>query len=200
MIDYEQQREEHLERVRRIAETLPPDAAISHESAAAVRGVKLYQLPWAVGVTRREGQHGFKTSDLHLRCVQLRPRDMTVVDGIRVTSLARTTLDLTRRLPFLQGLVVADSALRKGLRADALAEVRRHQWTWPGMARAHAALRHADGKADGPLESLVRGRVILLRMPPVSAGRRPVGRRCGPQRGRLPALRRDAAWRRRAAA
>jgi hypothetical protein len=41
--------------------------------------------------------------------------DATQVDGLPVTSLFRTTCDLTRRLPFPEAVMVADAALRSGL-------------------------------------------------------------------------------------
>ena len=50
--EFEAQRLEHLARIQKLAESLPADAFISHESAAVVYGFPLYRLPAAVnGVT-----------------------------------------------------------------------------------------------------------------------------------------------------
>jgi len=162
--EFELRRAEHLERVRRLAATLPADAFISHESGAVLRGYPVYQLPAAVKVTRTRGR-AVHTSDVHVHIAQLRPQDMTIVDGIPVTSGARTAVDVARRVAFREGLVVADGAVRRGVSRRELDAVLRHQWTWPGVRRAIIAVRHADPLAETALESVVRSRLIELRLP-----------------------------------
>jgi len=162
--EFEAQRLDHLERVRRLAESLPPDAVISHESAAVVYGFPLYRMPAAVKTTRTSGR-GARTSDVHVHVAQLRPQDIRVVQGIRVTSGARSVVDIARRVPFLEGLVVADGALRRRVTRTALWSAVRHQWTWPGVRHAAIAVRHANGNAESALESVVRARFIELHLP-----------------------------------
>ena len=51
----------------------------------------------------------------HLHAARLDPDEVVVVAGLRVTSVARTVLDVARSLPFDAGLVVADAALHRHL-------------------------------------------------------------------------------------
>ena len=164
MTDFELRREDHLRRVRLLAASLPADAVISHESAALLLGYPVYALPSAVKVTRTRGR-AVRTSDVHVHVAQLRARDVTAVDGVRVTSGARTAIDLARRLPFREALVVADGALRRGVRRAQIADVLRHQFNWPGIRAAMLAARHADGRSESALESVVRSRFIELGLP-----------------------------------
>ena len=164
MNEYELQRAEHLQRVRQLAQTLPGDAVISHESSAVVRGYPVYRLPAAVKVTRTRGR-GVRTSDVHVHIAQLRPQDVAIIDGIPVTSGARTAVDVARRVAFREGLVIADGAMRHGVSRRELNAVLRHQWTWPGVRHAIIAVRHADPGAETALESVVRSRFVELHLP-----------------------------------
>jgi hypothetical protein len=162
--EFEARRLEHLDRVLRLAETLPADAVISHESAAVVLGYPVYSLPAAVKVTRTRGR-GVRTSDVHVHIAPLRSDDMATIDAVRVTSGARTVVDIARRVPFRQGLVVADGAVRRRVTRKQLNAVLRHQWTWPGVRHAIIAARHANGLSETALESVVRSRFIELGLP-----------------------------------
>lgn len=51
----------------------------------------------------------------HLHAARLDPDEIVVVAGVRVTSVARTVLDVARSLPFDAALVVADAALHRHL-------------------------------------------------------------------------------------
>jgi very-short-patch-repair endonuclease len=117
-----------------------------------------------VKVTRTRGR-GVRTSDVHAHVAQLRPEDTTAVGDIRVTSGARTVVDLGRRLPFRESLVVADGAMRARVSRRQLQDVLRHQWTWPRVRAAMLTVRHADPKAESALESVVRSRFIELGLP-----------------------------------
>jgi len=162
--EFEQRRAEHLQRVRLVAGSLPPDAVVSHESAAIVHGFPLYTLPAAVKVTRPRGRTA-RTSDVHVHVAQLRGHDVAVVGDLPVTSGARTAVDIARRVPFREGLVVMDGAIRRRTTRSALWEAVRHQWVWPGVRHAAIAVRHANGNAETALESVVRSRFIELGLP-----------------------------------
>ena len=155
---------EHLERALAFARDLPADAALSHESAAIVAGLPTYDVPAGVRVTRTRGR-AVRTSDLHVYVAGLRPWDRDLVNGAPVTSHARTTVDLGRRLEFGAALVTADGALRAGATKQQMEDVLRHQWTWPRVRHAMPVVRHADGLAESALESWTRSRFITLRLP-----------------------------------
>jgi hypothetical protein len=162
--EFEMRRLQHLTRVADFGRQLPADAYISHESAAVVHGFATYDVPEAVRVTRTHGR-GVRTSDLHVNRASLRPLDCCVVDGIPVTSPARTVVDLGRWLPFGPALVTADSALRAGVPRRYLQDVLRHQWTWPRVRHAMPVVRDADARSESALESFTRSRFITLRLP-----------------------------------
>lgn len=74
-----------------------------------------------------------------------------------MTTVARTVVDLARTLPFGEGVVVADSALFRGLAIplDLWATAEECRPTWGG-ARADRVVKFADALAESPLESLAR--------------------------------------------
>jgi very-short-patch-repair endonuclease len=75
-----------------------PGAVLSHRSAAALWGIRQNnRKPIDVTVTGRT-RHGRKGIDVHL-VRHLDPRDVTTNDGIPVTSVARTFLDLAEAVP-----------------------------------------------------------------------------------------------------
>ena len=78
-------------------------------------------------------------------------------DGIPVTSVARTVVDLARTSPFRSGVVVADSALHgfKVGKAE-LEGVVRDCARWPGIAMARRVVAFSDALAESPFESIAR--------------------------------------------
>lgn len=90
--------------------------------------------------------------------------DTVVVDGISVTSLARTAIDLACRGDFAQALTALDGALRLGATTDQLrAELDARRRT--GSAMAVRALRFADGGSESVGESWSRAQFILAGLP-----------------------------------
>lgn len=91
-------------------------AVLSHWAAAALHGLPLLGAwPAKVHVTTPQGG-STRASGLVVRHPAPLPEtDVAVVDGYRVTTVARTVVDLTRRLDFAGGVVVADAALQRRL-------------------------------------------------------------------------------------
>ncbi|GAA4679316.1 type IV toxin-antitoxin system AbiEi family antitoxin domain-containing protein [Phytohabitans rumicis] len=94
---------------------------------------------------------------LTARQLVLAEEDVTAVDGLAVTTPARTAADLLLRLPFEDGVAMLDAALNAGLlspehldAASALVFGRR------GAIQARESLAAADGRAQSPLETRVR--------------------------------------------
>ncbi len=100
---------------------------------------------------------------------RLDPDEVVEVDGLAVTSLARTVTDLARRASFESAVVTVDAALAG--ETVTTAELRRalQRCTgWPGCPKAGRVLAFADGRAESVGES--RSRVALARLglpPPV---------------------------------
>jgi len=129
-------------------------AVLSHLSAASVHGWPVKNPatePWLT-VPRRRHVIPADAAGVNLIYRDLTPED--VEDG--VTTPLRTVLDCLTRLPFDEGLAVADSALRSlAVRPDELqAAVRALRG--PGAPKAREVAAHADGRAANPFESVLR--------------------------------------------
>lgn len=154
----------HRAKILAAIELLEPGTYFGHESAAVLHGLPLLNSRLAqVVVLRTGGGHGSITETLHARRAALAPSEVTTVDGVPVTSLARTVSDLTRRLPFPEAVMVADAGLRQGANAGEL--VASIASGGRGCRMAARALHFADGRAESPGESLSRVRIHQAGLP-----------------------------------
>ena len=109
---------------------------------------------------------GMTMSDLVARHARVTPDEVVIVDGIRVTSPARTVIDVARTLPFEQAVAVADAALHgEILTADELEAALRRAGGARGLPAARRVVAFADGAADGPGESISRVRLARAGLP-----------------------------------
>jgi hypothetical protein len=127
----------------------------------------VYRVPAKVWLTRAEGSR--RTAGRTEVSVAALPEGHVVrvpaLGDVLLTSMARTVIDIARRRPFLEALVTADAALRRGLARERLAEVLAQMPRWQGVPAAAEVVRWADGRAESAAESVVRARFILLRLP-----------------------------------
>ena len=90
-------------------------AVASHHDAAVVHGLALLDAPPAgvFAVSRPPESPGSRTGrpGVRMHKLPLPARHVTIRNGIPVTTVARTVIDLARTFPFRAGVVVADSAL-----------------------------------------------------------------------------------------
>ncbi|GLZ44057.1 hypothetical protein Acsp06_02420 [Actinomycetospora sp. NBRC 106375] len=93
-------------------------------------------------------------------------RDGADGDVLRLTSPARTVLEVARRVPTLEAVVVADAlARRTGITPiDVVALADRHARE-RGMARVRATAALMDPRSDTPRRTRVRLGVLLARLP-----------------------------------
>jgi hypothetical protein len=156
----------------------PEELVFSHESAAAIwRLPKIGSWPETVHVTEASSPGGRSTTSIMRHTVGL-PDRCAVIAGIRVTTLARTVVDLAARYDFGPAVAVADAALRRGsladrrlppgvvVREDLEAELARIPLR-QGRRKATRVVEFADGAADRPGESMSRASIHLsgLEMP-----------------------------------
>ena len=95
-----------------------------------------------------------------VHAAELPVRHLVVRDGISLTSVARTVVDLARTCTFRDGVVVADSALRTGkTTVPEITAVISDCARWPGVRRARAVGAFSDHRAESALESI--GRVVF---------------------------------------
>jgi len=130
----------------------------SHHSAAAIHGLDLLgHQPGDLAVTRPPGGSQKARAGVHVHVAALPGGHVTVRNGVRVTSVARTVVDLARTSPFRDGVVVADSALRtRQTSKDELLAVAADCAKWPGIQRARSVVDFCDGKSESVLESISR--------------------------------------------
>ncbi|WP_375424269.1 hypothetical protein [uncultured Friedmanniella sp.] len=100
--------------------TLPllRSGVVSHLSAAV-----MHDLPVPPGrlnlvqVTQPQARSGQRRGHVHRYAAPLSSDEITAVDGLPVTSLARTVVDLGRTLPFAHAVATADAAPTERARA-----------------------------------------------------------------------------------
>jgi hypothetical protein len=175
--------------------SVQPGALGSHESAAVVHGIATPAsvLPDTAQLVR-PGRSGFTGPGLVLRSTPVPRHHRTEVDGLLVTSIARTAVDLARghRLP--QALIPLDSAarilvaratsvvgnsLREAVRdadnrSGAIAELREalsHCHGWAGTVAVRTALEHVDPASESPFESRSRGWFVEAGLGALDPGR-----------------------------
>ena len=139
------------------------DAAISHMSAAVLHLLPIwnYQLR-KVHLTRNQSGGGKVRRYVHLHVAPLADKDICEIDGHRVTTLARTVLDLLRTLSVEHSVPIGDAALRLGLTVEELAEVAGRCIGWRGIVQARRAMNFLDARSESVGESY--SRVILDRI------------------------------------
>jgi hypothetical protein len=144
---------------------LPPHGVICHSSAAWALGIDAFQPKDRFLLTPQcMVPHGSSRSRyLGVRCIQgyLRDSDVVVINGLRLTTPSRTTVDLMRTLRRPYALSVADAMVRAELVTIAqLAKRVRRLKHYPGIIQARDLLRLIDPRAESPGESWLRLRLV----------------------------------------
>ncbi|QNG17909.1 type IV toxin-antitoxin system AbiEi family antitoxin domain-containing protein [Rhodococcus triatomae] len=140
------------------------NTVVSHVSAAAFHGVDLWNVPLDtvhLTVDRRGG--GRRHPTRHVHATPIRENEIVHIDGVAVTSIERTIVDLARTLPFEEATVIGDSALRLELTdRSRIQDTLKHARSRTGVHRAARTLQFLDGLSESVGES--RSRVALDRM------------------------------------
>ena len=158
--------DKHRQLVHATIPYLGDDTVISHGSAAALHGLPLW--PPAVShvhVTRSRKYGGKLRTVVHVHAATLTADDVVLVDGVRVTSIARTVLDLGRTLPLAQSVAGGDRALATGVSPDELARTAAGMEHWPGIRRARHAVELLDRRSESAGESASRVELLELSLP-----------------------------------
>jgi very-short-patch-repair endonuclease len=118
----------------------------------------------------RRGQPG-----LRVHRDRLAPDEIAVLDGIAVTSTARTAYDLVRRTPLVEGVIAVDALARVGgFDLALLWELDRRHLGARGSANLAEVLRLANPLAGSPMETRIRLAILGAGLP-VPALQLPVG-------------------------
>ena len=168
---------EDLERVRRdglahrvdcLAVVLAlgrPRTAVSHVSAAQLWGLPVPRS--AAGIVRLTDPDRWRRGAGYVMSrAPLRAGEAWRSGPLRLTSAPRTLVDCAREWCLEDAVVAMDAALLAGRTTPdelrvAAASVRH----WPGAAGAVRAAAHADGRAESPLETRGRLRIVGAGLP-----------------------------------
>lgn len=164
----EESRRAHRELVEATTRLLTrDDAVVSHMSAAVMHGLPLWDTDLStVHLTCSRDGGGKRRSCNFVHVSPLTEGEVVEIDGIAVTSQARTVVDLARGLSAFKAVPIGDAALRSGgvteaELADALARCR----GWRGVIRARRTIAFLDPRSESVGESGSRVRIAELGLP-----------------------------------
>jgi len=170
--------ERYRTRVRAISLRRSPTAQFSHDSAAALwRLPSLGPWPNVAHELTSPSLGGTSRVALRRHGLGLDPNPV-VIDGVTVTSLARTLVDMSCSTSFARAVVMLDDALRT-LRAgdprfgmpasfvtvDEVVALLEQLLPYPGAVRARRAIEFANGRSGSAGESFSRVQFFALRLP-----------------------------------
>jgi hypothetical protein len=138
------------------AQAMVPTAVVSHQSAAHLHRLALLRpidRQPTLTVPKKPGSTPWDEVEVRFLVSALPADHVTTVGGLRVTTVARTCLDLARTTEFRDGLVVTDFALRAGLDPAELETAAKEMHGWPGTRTIRRVLGLADARRESPLES-----------------------------------------------
>ena len=163
-------------RVKAAAALYGEDMVFARESAAV-----MWCLPWVgawpdrVHVVEQNAPGGRSSMVLARHTVGI-PDRTVMIDGLTVTSLERTVVDVARAVSFGEAVTVADAALRRTdhpqdgvprtwvTREDLLRELDQVPLK-QGLVKARRVIEFANGAADRPGESMSRVSMSLAGLP-----------------------------------
>jgi Protein of unknown function (DUF559) len=142
--------------------TVSGNAVASYQSAARLHRLSLLAEPPKGAVTLTlppaRKRNRAKPADVAFHASELPGEHVTRLYNLPVTTVARTVIDLARTLPFMDAVVVADSALNqeKTTKPELHQILRECAAGWPGVRQARRVVDFADERAESPLESAAR--------------------------------------------
>jgi hypothetical protein len=160
-----EKRNKELARARALHSQLRSDHVFSHTTAALLLGCLVWTVPDSTHLYQRYRASGRSAKDITRHRGQLRPDEVTTVEGLPVTSLARTVVDCALALHPLEALVIADSALALGIEQDNLLKMLDTRSGQRGIRRARLVIELADGGSQSAWETWVRYELLRAGLP-----------------------------------
>lgn len=146
---------------------LHADTTLSHVTSAGWRGLPLLRPDLRlVHVTRPALGASRTEAGIHHHPGALPADHRLEVDGVALTSDARTAVDVARNATFAQGLAAVDSVLRSGISHDEVRDVLFFCSSWPGSRGASRAVACGDARSANPGESFSRAVLIESELAP----------------------------------
>ncbi|HSN05822.1 MAG TPA: hypothetical protein VLV82_00615 [Candidatus Angelobacter sp.] len=173
---------------RAVVARLSSRSVLSHESAALLHGMWVPgPLSPVVHVTLPR-QADRRSAGLRVHASRLTAESVTTVEGLRVTTIARTAVDLAKGRTLPHAAVAIDGGLRRlveAARPQAARELRSRMvpdavlrearqrledacdgiWSWPGSRVVRAALDMVEPASESPFESWSRGWMASVGLP-----------------------------------
>lgn len=141
---------------------LGPDAAVSHRSAAHRLGVLRGRAPSIVDVTTRTSRR--RRAGIRPHQVRLDERDVTTRGGLRITTVARTLLDVAPDLsePALQS-AVDEARVQRRLHVPAIEATIARACGHHGIGALRRAVARHDPGRGRPIGAFERRAIAFLR-------------------------------------
>lgn len=158
-------RDELLARVAALASAQMDGRWFCYEAAALVWGCSTVDLGRHVDVNQPFTQRRSPDARIRRHHSVIPEDQLEVVDGIPVTSLARTVVDCARAPHARRALVIADSAARAGLREHDVRRCVESLRGGRGIRRARELLTLVDRGSESPGETLARLVLIEAGLP-----------------------------------
>lgn len=148
---------DHGLRCQAAALILPPESVLTGHSAAWWYGVEFARTDAPVMVARPPGARRDGPRGIKVHRTPVRPQDVAVVDGMRVTSPARAAWDVSTLGELGPALVIVDGLLHRGVitHAGLAKRLAAGSGVW-GVSRAREVFGLADGRSESPAETQVR--------------------------------------------
>lgn len=138
----------------------------SHFSAAALLGLDtLHPDRERVHLTKSTARGGFVRGLRHVHNGPLTPAETVEIDGVVVTRLERTAVDIAMAGSFEQAIVVLDAALRLGADPAVMTAMVDARAGTPNIGVARRALSLADARSESVGESWSRAQMIEAGIP-----------------------------------
>lgn len=154
--------------VRSYVGHLPDDAVFSHRSALIVHGLPIPYFDRSHGVLCETAcpRYGVRTAGMVVRRRELSGDAVTSLDGVGVTSVPQTLLDIARDYPLAFAVAVIDEAVRRSvITLDALAAYVLAHPVRTGARRLALVLANVDGRRETIAESICAVRFVEHSIP-----------------------------------
>jgi len=150
--------ERHRALIRATIAATSETAVVSHVSALVGHGLPTWNMRLDRAHLTRPRPGGARLGRvLVVHAGRLEPDEITLVEGIAHTTVARTVVDIARAEEFGHAVVVGDAALHRGAATVAqLHDQLRRARARPGYRRAAQVVAFLDGRSAGIGESRLR--------------------------------------------
>ncbi|MFD1714647.1 type IV toxin-antitoxin system AbiEi family antitoxin domain-containing protein [Amnibacterium flavum] len=156
----------HRARIHAVAANARIEPVFSHFSAAALHGIPIIgNLPVDVHVTIARGSRRRGQPEIRTHSLALAPHEIDRVDGLLVTGLERTLIDLALTTSFESAVASLDWGLANGASRQSIHEELERMSPPTRRKAAEKAIEFADSRSGSPGESLSRARMHILGFP-----------------------------------